>query len=260
MEDHFSPIFHCASDITMILVNFEDIGARPSGFCQLIQIDLPTLSSTQAGFNAIRQIIWDNLWQLREIIQFQLLLDKDMIIVLWRSKCTVVTFYCRKFAKFAFFDRGRCFDGLDLGWEVSIVQSCIKRRQAINQLHEKNPLSCKFRTRKSKNFWNATIWFIALSIWKKVTVYQCGQPSSVKPSGVYEKWPQSKLIVSCPVKCNQPNQTVKKLNETCFVVLFRMQTYEGDKSVLHQKVSRYVRIGGQGEQWTHLWPILMHDC
>ena len=175
MEDHFSPTFHCASDITMILVKFEDIGARPSGFCQLIQIDhRPTLSSTQAGFNAIRQIIWDNLRQLREIIQFQLLLDKDVIIVLWRSKCTVVTFYCRKFAKFAFFDRGRCFDGLDLGWEVSIVQSCIKRRQAINQLHEKNPLSCKFRTRKSKNFWNATIWFIALSIWKKVTVYQCG--------------------------------------------------------------------------------------
>ena len=140
MEDHFSPIFHCASDITMILVNFEDIGARPSGFCQLIQIDhRPTLSSTQAGFNAIRQIIWDNLWQLREIIQF-LFLDKDVIIVLRRSKCTVVTFYCRKFAKFAFFDRGWCFDGLDLGWEVSIVQSCIKRRQAINQLHEKNPL------------------------------------------------------------------------------------------------------------------------
>ena len=137
MEDHFSPTFRRASDITMILVNFEDIGAGPSGFCQLIQIDHPTLSSTQAGFNAIRQIIWDNLWQLREIIQFQLLLDKDVIIVLRRSKCTVVTFYCRKFA---FFDHGRCFDGLDLGWEVSIVQSCIKRRQAINQLHEKNPL------------------------------------------------------------------------------------------------------------------------
>ena len=138
MKDHFSPTFHCASDITMILVKFEDIGAGPFGFCQLIQIDhRPTVSSTQAGFNAIRQIIWDNLRQLREIIQFQLLLDKDMIIILWRM---VVTFYCRKFAKFAFFDRGRCFDGLDLGWEVSIVQSCIKRRQAINQLHEKNPL------------------------------------------------------------------------------------------------------------------------
>ena len=141
MKDHFSHTFHCASDITMILVKFEDIGAGPSGFCQLIQIDHRlTLSSTQAGFNATRQIIWDNLWQLREIIQFQLLLDKDMIIVLWRSKCMVVTFYCRKFAKFAFFDRGRCFDGLDLGWEVSIVQSCIKRRQAINQLHEENLL------------------------------------------------------------------------------------------------------------------------
>ena len=136
----FHPTFHCASNETMILVNFEDIGAGPSGFCQLIQIDhRPTLSSTQAGFNAIRQIIWDNLWQLREIIQF-LFLDKDVIIVLRRSKCTVVTFYCRKFAEFAFFDRGWCFYGLDLGWEVSIVQSCIKRRQAINQLHEKNPL------------------------------------------------------------------------------------------------------------------------
>ena len=117
--------------------------------------------------------------------------------------------------------------------------------------------SCKFRTRKSENFWNATIWFIALSIWEKVTVYQCGQPSSVKPSGVYEKWPQSNLIVSCPVKYNQPNQTVKKFNETCFVALFRMQTYEGDKSGLHQKVSRYVRIGGQEEQWTHLRPIVI---
>ena len=50
---------------------------------------------------------------------------------------------------------------------------------------------------------------------------------------------------------------VKKLNETCFVVPFRMQTYEGDKSGLHQKVSRYVRIGGQEEQWTHLRPILI---
>ena len=85
---------------------------------------------------------------------------------------------------------------------------------------------------------------------KNVTVYQCrAGPSSMNHLAFMKNYSPG-FIVSGPVKCNQANQTVKKVKWNSLCGPIQNADIRRWQKFWQKKVKRYQH----NKQWAHLWP------